>query len=103
MRVGPRRSPLFAQPKTGRGGRGGGAMQKARRELGESPVTGKVVKLLDGRYGTYVADGATNATLPKDENPDELTLARALELLAARAAKGPVKKKGRRSKKTASS
>ena len=94
---------LFAQPKTGGRGRpGGGAMQKARRELGESPVTNKVVKLLDGRYGTYVTDGTSNATLPKDENPDELTLARALDLLAARAAKGPAKKRpARRGKKAA--
>jgi DNA topoisomerase-1 len=67
-------------------------------------VTNKVVKLLDGRYGPYVTDGTTNASLGKDENPDELTLPRALELLAARAAKGPAKKKpARRSKKAASS
>jgi DNA topoisomerase-1 len=93
---------LFAQPKTGRGGRGAPSQAKARRELGESPVTKKVVKLLDGRYGTYVTDGTTNATLPKDDNPDELTLARALDLLAARAAKGPVKKKSfRRARKAA--
>jgi DNA topoisomerase-1 len=48
---------------------------------------------MDGRYGPYVSDGTTNASLNKDENPDELTLARALELLAARAAKGPAPKK----------
>jgi DNA topoisomerase-1 len=95
---------LFAQPKTGgRGRRGAPSQQKARRELGESPVTKTVVKLLDGRYGPYVTDGATNASLTKDENPDELTLARALELLAARAAKGPAKKRpGRRAPKKAS-
>ena len=46
------------------------------------------------------SDGTTNASLNKDENPDELTLARALELLAARAAKGPApKKRGGRRKK----
>ena len=91
---------LFAQPKQGRGGRG--AAQKPRRELGESPVTNQVVKLMDGRYGPYVSDGTTNASLNKDENPDELTLARALELLAARAAKGPApKKRGGRRKKAA--
>ncbi|MCA3007584.1 MAG: type I DNA topoisomerase [Phycisphaerales bacterium] len=82
---------LFAQPKAGRGGRG--AAQKPKRELGESPVTNQVVKLMDGRYGPYVSDGVTNASLNKDESPDELTLARALELLAARAAKGPAPKK----------
>lgn len=96
---------LFAQPKAGgRGRRGAPGAQKARREVGESPVTKQVIKLLDGRYGPYVTDGVTNASLGKDENPDELTLARALELLAARAAKGPAKKKPvRRSKKAASS
>ncbi len=96
---------LFAQPKQGRGGRRGGGMQKARRELGESPVTKSTIKLFDGRYGPYVSDGKTNASLGKDENPDELTLVRALDLLAARAAKGPAPKKrgGRRSKKAASS
>ncbi|MBM3974611.1 MAG: type I DNA topoisomerase [Planctomycetes bacterium] len=91
---------LFAQPKLGRGGRG--AAQKPRRELGESPVTKQVVKLMDGRYGPYVSDGTTNASLNKDESPDELTLARALELLAARAAKGPApKKRSARRKKAA--
>ncbi|MGB3966144.1 MAG: type I DNA topoisomerase [Planctomycetota bacterium] len=96
---------LFAQPKQGGRGRpGGGALQKARRELGESPVTKTVVKLFDGRYGPYVSDGTTNASLNRDENPDELTLPRALELLAARAAKGPVKKKSfRRARKATTS
>ncbi len=96
---------LFAQPKTGGKGRPGApSQQKTRRELGESPVTKTVIKLLDGRYGPYVTDGTTNASLNKDENPDELTLARALDLLAARAARGPAKKKPvRRAKKAASS
>ncbi|MBX3463267.1 MAG: type I DNA topoisomerase [Planctomycetes bacterium] len=84
---------LFAQPKTGgRGGRGS-APAKARRELGEHPDTKAPIKLLDGRYGPYVTDGTTNASLNKDENPDELTLERAVELLRARAAKGPAKKR----------
>ena len=62
-----------------------------------------MIKLLDGRYGPYVTDGTTNASLQKDENPDELTLPRAVELLAARAARGPAKKRSsRRSKKAAS-
>jgi topoisomerase IA-like protein len=68
--------------------------------LGYGTSPGDRVKLLDGRYGPYVTDGTTNASLGKDENPDELTLPRALELLAARASKGPAKKKpARRSKK----
>ncbi|MFM1872152.1 MAG: topoisomerase 1 [Planctomycetota bacterium] len=87
---------LFAQPKTGGRGRGRAAAAAAKRELGESPVTKSAVKLFDGRYGPYVSDGTTNASLGKDENPDELTLERALDLLAARAKKGPAKKPARR-------
>ncbi|MBM4060101.1 MAG: type I DNA topoisomerase [Planctomycetes bacterium] len=90
----PQALALFAQPKTGRGRRPGAAAPlQARRELGAHPETKAIVKLLDGRYGPYVTDGTTNASLGKDENPDELTLARALELLAARAARGPVPKR----------
>jgi len=91
---------LFAQPKTGGRGRQAGAPVKARREIGEHPESKAMIKLLDGRYGPYVTDGTTNASLTKDENPDELTLVRAVELLAARAARGPVKKKSfRRARK----
>ena len=48
---------------------------------------------MDGRYGAYVTDGTTNATIPKDTDKDALTLEQALELIAAKAAKGPAKKK----------
>ncbi|MEO6596743.1 MAG: type I DNA topoisomerase [Planctomycetota bacterium] len=88
----PQALELFAQPKKGGRGRPG-APQKARREMGEHPDSKAVIKLLDGRYGPYVTDGKTNASLTKDENADELTLARAVELLKAREAKGPSKKK----------
>lgn len=92
----PEALQLFAQPKTGgRGGRSA-APAKARRELGEHPQSKAVIKLLDGRYGPYVTDGTTNASLGKGENADELTLARAVELLAERAAKGPAKKRPKR-------
>ncbi len=66
-------------------------------------MTQNPVQLLDGRYGPYVTDGATNASLPRAMSPEELTFERALDLLAERAAKGdakkPVKKKA--AKKTA--
>jgi DNA topoisomerase-1 len=65
-----------------------------------SPVTGNKVQLLDGRYGPYVTDGETNASLPKGTPSDELKFQEALDLLAARAALGPSKKK-RTTKKAA--
>ncbi|MBP8232370.1 MAG: type I DNA topoisomerase [Rhizorhabdus sp.] len=71
----------------------GGGRQRGKAEplkqFGTSPVTNAEVKLMAGRFGPYVTDGETNATLPKTANPDEMTLETALELLAARAAKGP--------------
>ncbi|QDU65758.1 type I DNA topoisomerase [Engelhardtia mirabilis] len=65
---------------------------KALRDVGTDPA-GNVVKLLDGRYGPYVTDGTTNASIPKGTNPDDVTLELSLELIAARVAAGPSKKK----------
>ncbi|WP_149496091.1 type I DNA topoisomerase [Roseiconus lacunae] len=59
----------------------------------KSPVTEGEVKVLDGRYGPYVTDGETNASLPKGTDPKEMTFETALDLLAERAAKGGGKKK----------
>jgi DNA topoisomerase-1 len=55
------------------------------RELGAHPESGTAVRILDGRYGPYVSDGTTNASLPKDVAPDALTMEDALALLRARA------------------
>ena len=63
------------------------------KELGEHPDDQKPIKVLDGRFGPYVKYDKVNATIPKDENPEELTLERGLELIAARIAKGPAKKR----------
>lgn len=90
---------ILAQPKAA--GRGRGAATPALKTMDESPVTGKKIELRDGRYGLYVTDGETNASLPKDANGDELTFAQALDLLAARAAAGGSKKKKTSKKKTA--
>ncbi|MDB5689439.1 MAG: topoisomerase subunit omega [Sphingomonas bacterium] len=75
------------------GGRGRGAAREPLKEFGESPVTGKPIKLMEGRFGPYVTDGETNATLPKTSDPQELTAEQALVLLEERAAKGPPKGK----------
>jgi DNA topoisomerase-1 len=67
--------------------------------LGPHPESGKDLKVLEGRYGPYVSDGTTHATLPKGSDPKSVTLERAIEWVDAKAAKGPVKKKGRSSPK----
>ena len=80
---------IYEQPKRGRGGRAAAA---PLRELGEDPQSGKPVVVKDGRYGAYVTDGETNATLRKDDAVESVTLERAAELLAEKRAKGPAKK-----------
>ncbi len=67
---------------------------KALRSLGEHPETGEPIEILEGRYGPYVKHLKTNASLPKDTEPEAVTLEQALELLAAKAkSKGKGKKK----------
>jgi DNA topoisomerase-1 len=76
---------LLAQPKT----RGRRAAAGPLRELGTDPVTGKPVVVRDGRFGPYVTDGESNASLRKGDSVEEITIERAAELLAERRAKGP--------------
>jgi DNA topoisomerase-1 len=85
---------LLAEPKKAR--RGFGAPREPLKTLGESPLTKQAIQLFEGRYGLYVTDGTTNASLPKGLTPDELTTERATELLAERAARGPAKRPARR-------
>lgn len=82
---------LLKQPKQMR--RGFGVAAAPLKEFGVSPVTGNQVVLRSGRYGMYVADGVTNASLPKGATAEETTLEQALALLADRAAMGPPKGK----------
>ncbi len=90
---------LLAQSANRKGG--GRGSREPLKVLGKTEA-GDEVKLMDGRYGAYVTDGSVNATLPKDVGQDELTLEKALELIAAKAAKGPAKKKRKApAKKTA--
>ena len=63
------------------------------KDLGEHPDDKKPVRVMDGRFGPYVKYEKVNATIPKDENPEEITLERGLELIEARIAKGPAKKR----------
>lgn len=81
---------LLAQPKTRGRGR---SSQKVIAELGKHPDSDDPVRLLEGRYGPYVTDGTINASVPKGENAKEVTLDRAVELLAERAARAPARKK----------
>jgi DNA topoisomerase-1 len=83
---------LLAQPKRGRGRQAAEPLA----ELGAHPESGAPVKLLAGRYGPYVTDGTTNASLPKDADPTAVTLQQAVELLTARAAVGPAKRPARK-------
>jgi DNA topoisomerase-1 len=75
---------LLAQAKTGG--------NTVLRVLGEHPDDKAVIDVCSGRYGPYVRHGKINATLPKDTSPEQITLEEALELIAAKAAKGPTGK-----------
>lgn len=91
---------LLAQPKTR--GRRAAVSREPIKVFDASPLTGEPVKLLDGRYGPYVTDGTTNASLPKGSSTEDLTFENALQLLAERAAKGPSRRKKKAAtKKTA--
>ena len=89
---------VLAQPKQRRGR---GQAKPPLRELGPDPVSGKPVVLKEGRFGPYVTDGETNASLRRGDDPETVTSERAAELLADRRSKGPAPKRksprGRRS------
>ncbi len=86
---------IYGQPK-----QRGRAAAAPLKELGADPVSGKPVVVKDGRFGAYVTDGETNATLRRDDDPETITPERGFELLAEKRAKGPTTRK-RAVKKTA--
>ncbi|MDC0770678.1 type I DNA topoisomerase [Streptomyces sp. HD] len=79
---------IYSQPKQ----RGRAAAKPPLKELGEDPVSKKPVVVKDGRFGPYVTDGETNATLRSGDSVEEITPERGFELLAEKRAKGPAKK-----------
>ncbi|MCV7223923.1 type I DNA topoisomerase [Mycolicibacterium elephantis] len=87
---------IYAEPKR-RGGQRASA--PPLRELGNDPATGKPMVIKDGRFGPYVTDGETNASLRKGDDVLSITDERAAELLADRRARGPVKRKKAAKKK----
>ncbi len=73
--------------------RGGRPAKPAGKELGPHPTSGQTIKLLDGRFGPYVSDGTTHATLPKSADKDAVTLEEAIALIDAKIARGPAPRK----------
>jgi DNA topoisomerase-1 len=78
---------LYAQPKYG-----ARKASSALKEFDADPESGKPIKVKDGRFGPYVTDGVTNATIPRGETVEEVDFERAVQLLADKRAKGPAKK-----------
>ena len=87
---------IYAQPK-----QRGRAASAPLKELGPDPVSGKPMVVKDGRFGPYVTDGETNATLRKADDPESITPERGAELLAEKRAKGPTTRKRTARKATA--
>ncbi len=83
---------LLAQPKSRRGA---AVRKEPVKEFPASPVTGQPVRLMQGRYGPYVTDGETNASLPRGTTPEEVDFPYAVNLLKERAAAAPATGKAR--------
>jgi DNA topoisomerase-1 len=87
---------LLAEAANRKGGGRGRGKPDPIKTFGAHPTSGGEMKVMPGRYGPYVTDGSTNATIPKDIKPEEVTEDQAIALIDARVAKGPAKKKGRK-------
>ncbi|MGZ5823102.1 MAG: type I DNA topoisomerase, partial [Hyphomicrobium sp.] len=98
--VGLNRAVTLLAEKAAGGGKG--RFQRAKptvlKDLGEHPQGGGKIEVLSGRYGPYVKHDKINATIPNGKDPAAITVEEAVELLAARAAKGPGKKPVRKAK-----
>ena len=79
---------IYAQPKYGNR-----AASSALKEFEADPVSGKPIKIKDGRFGAYVTDGTTNVTIPRGQMPDDITFEIAVQMLADKRAKGPAPKR----------
>ncbi len=86
----PEAMELFAAPRTRRGQ---ARVVAPLRELGADPTSGEPITLREGRFGPYVTDGTTNASLRRGDDPATITPERAVELIAERRAAGPAKKR----------
>ncbi|GAA3737786.1 type I DNA topoisomerase [Leifsonia bigeumensis] len=82
---------IFAQPKYG-----ARRPSSALKEFDADPESGKPIKVKDGRFGPYVTDGVTNATIPRGETVEDIDFERAVQLLADKRAKGPAKPKAKK-------
>jgi len=79
---------LYAQPKYG-----ARKASSALKEFEADPVSGKPIRIRDGRFGAYVTDGETNVTIPRGQTPDDVTFEIAVQMLADKRAKGPAPKR----------
>jgi DNA topoisomerase-1 len=82
---------IYAQPKYGAGSR---RASSAIAEFEADPVRGKPIRIRDGRFGPYVTDGETNVTIPRGQQPTDITFEAAVQMLADKRAKGPAPKRG---------
>ena len=91
--IGMNRAVEMIAEKRANPGRGRSAAAKPLKELGEHPEDGGMVAVMEGRYGPYVKWEKVNATLPKDVEPDAVTMDMAVALIAEKAAKKGTRKK----------
>ncbi|MFT4234708.1 MAG: type I DNA topoisomerase [Microbacterium sp.] len=82
---------IYAQPKYG-----ARRASSALKEFDADPVSGKPIRVRDGRFGPYVTDGETNVTIPRGESVDDVTFEKAVQMLADKRAKGPAKRPARK-------